>query len=264
MNGDMKPLSGQEGFWMADISVAEVPEGEPAPASIDGDSQAVTIVMQAWNMHGDHGHELVNRSMIIPISDEMVFPGWTASLNGMRVGDSRKIWADSSTVPSQQMAQGAPIVFDLTLEGIDQFMTVPPTDELPGATVGEVVVQSSDSGLQWYDVVEGDGASPGPDDRVKVHYSGWLVDGTPFDSSKKTGVPFTVNMQGGVIPGWLEGLKTMKVGSTRKLIIPQQLAYGWNPRPGSPIPPGATLIFDVEMLEIEDPAAPATEGGGGK
>ena len=94
-----------------------------------------------------------------------------------------------------------------------------------------------------------------------MHYTGWLVDGTKFDSSVDRGTPFTVDMQGGVIQGWLEGLKTMKPGGTRKLVIPADLAYGWQPRPGSPIPPGATLIFDVEMLEVADENAPAGDDG---
>jgi len=262
INGTMKPLAGHPGFWVADIAVVEVPEGEAPPAAITEESIAVSINMTAWNMHGDHGHQLVSRIMVIPIDDQMVFPGWDATLQGMRIGDSRKLWAGPGTFPSEQMAQGAPVVFDLRLEGIDEFINVPEADKLPGEPVGEAAVQTSPTGLKWYDVVEGEGDSPGPTDRVKVHYTGWLVDGTEFDSSKKSGVPFTVNMQGGVIQGWLEGLQTMKAGGTRKLIIPENLAYGWNPRPGSPIPPGATLIFDVEMLEIENPDAPADSGGG--
>ena len=247
---------------VADITVAEGAEGETPPPAITDESQAVTITMNAWNMHGDHGHLLFSQEITVPLDDKTVFPGWTAALSGQRVGDKRKIWASSETIPSQQMAQGAPIVFDIELKGIDTYMKVPPAADLPGAPVGDAELQTSESGLQWYDVVVGEGASPAAEDRVKVHYSGWLVDGTLFDSSKNSGVPFTVDMRGGVIPGWLEGLKTMQVGGTRKLIIPQQLAYGWNPRPGSPIPPGATLIFDVEMLEIADENAPS--GGGGK
>ena len=263
INGTMKPLDGHPEYWVADISVTEVAEGETPPAAITDESQAVTITMSAWNMHGDHGHLLLSREMVVPYSDTMVFPGWQAALSGQRIGDTRKIWASSETVPSKQMAQGAPVVFDIELKGVDTYITVPPAADLPGEPVGDAELQTSESGLQWYDVVVGDGGSPAADGRVKVHYSGWLVDGKPFDSSKNSGVPFTVDMRGGVIPGWLEGLKTMQVGGTRKLIIPQQLAYGWNPRPGSPIPPGATLIFDVEMLEIVDDSAP-TGGGGGK
>ena len=96
----------------------------------------------------------------------------------------------------------------------------------------------------------GDGAAPaGPEAQVKVHYSGWLNDGTQFDSSVERGEPavFPLNR---VIPGWTEGVGSMKVGGKRKLIIPFDLGYGPNGN-GRTIPPRATLVFDVELLETE-------------
>jgi len=102
----------------------------------------------------------------------------------------------------------------------------------------------------YVDLQVGDGPSPGPADSVEVHYTGWLTDGTKFDSSVDRGQPFTFSLKGGVIQGWLEGVASMKVGGKRKLIIPSDLAYG--PQGRAPvIPGGATLIFDVELLGIK-------------
>ncbi len=108
----------------------------------------------------------------------------------------------------------------------------------------------TDSGLMYIDLKEGDGAVPDKSATVEVHYTGWLLDGTKFDSSVDRGQPFTFNLKGGVIQGWLEGVATMKVGGKRKLIIPSDLGYG---KRGSPpvIPPDATLVFDVEFLGIK-------------
>ena len=110
-------------------------------------------------------------------------------------------------------------------------------------------VKTTDSGLQYIVVKEGNGPKPKVSDRVKVHYHGTLIDGTVFDSSVDRGEPiaFAVN---GVIPGWTEALQLMSVGSKYKLFIPSDIAYGERGAPPV-IGPNSTLIFDVELLEIE-------------
>lgn len=116
------------------------------------------------------------------------------------------------------------------------------------------------SGLVIRTIQEGSGASPGPDDSVKVHYTGTLRDGKVFDSSVKRGEPAQFKL-GGVVPCWTEALQTMKVGGKARIICPAEIAYGDRGFPGS-IPPGATLAFEVELLEIVKPAAatpPAAE-----
>lgn len=111
-------------------------------------------------------------------------------------------------------------------------------------------VVSLSSGLQYTIITEGTGPRPAASDRVKVHYTGTLIDGTKFDSSVERGEPATFGVDG-VIKGWTEALQLMPVGSKWKLVIPADLAYGANPPQGSPIPAFATLIFEVELLEIE-------------
>ena len=106
------------------------------------------------------------------------------------------------------------------------------------------------SGLKYVDVKVGSGASPVKGKQVKVHYTGTLENGKKFDSSLDRNEPFTfVIGVGQVIPGWDEGVMSMKVGGKRKLIIPSKLGYG-AAGAGGVIPPNATLLFDVELLDV--------------
>lgn len=121
--------------------------------------------------------------------------------------------------------------------------------DIPGDAVTSAAV-TTDSGLVYYELKVGEGAQPdGSSARVKVHYTGWLVDGTKFDSSVDRGEPITFGLNQ-VIPGWTEGVGSMKIGGKRKLVIPYNLAYGANGRPPL-IPAKATLVFDVELIDIE-------------
>ncbi|OOF70943.1 FKBP-type peptidyl-prolyl cis-trans isomerase [Rodentibacter caecimuris] len=139
----------------------------------------------------------------------------------------------------QQAAEQAKIQFEKVKEEGNQYLT---------KNAQKDGVKITNSGLQYEVLTEGNGAVPNHQDKVRVHYTGTLIDGTVFDSSVKRGQPaeFPVN---GVIAGWVEALSMMPVGSKWRLVIPYSLAYGERGA-GASIPPFATLIFEVELLEI--------------
>ena len=118
-------------------------------------------------------------------------------------------------------------------------------------------VMTTASGLQYQEIKAGSGESPRMGDSVQVHYRGTVLNGTEFDSSYKRGAPATFEV-GHVIPGWNEALQLMKPGAKWRLFIPPQLAYDLRPPPGSGIPPGSMLLFDVELLSVK-PAAAASQ-----
>jgi FKBP-type peptidyl-prolyl cis-trans isomerase FklB len=111
-------------------------------------------------------------------------------------------------------------------------------------------VKVTPSGLQYEIIKEGTGAKPTATSRVKVHYHGTTPSGEVFDSSVQRGEPITFGLNQ-VIKGWTEGLQLMSIGSKYRLFIPQELAYGANPQPGSAIKPYMPLVFEVELLGIE-------------
>lgn len=116
------------------------------------------------------------------------------------------------------------------------------------ANAEEDGVEVTDSGLQYKVLEAGDGASPGPESSVEVHYEGTLIDGTVFDSSYERGEPVNFRV-GQVIEGWQEALQLMSVGDTWEIVIPSELAYGAQGQ--GPIGPHETLIFKVELLDVE-------------
>ena len=118
-------------------------------------------------------------------------------------------------------------------------------------TTGASKVVTTSSGLKYTELKVGSGATPKTGQTVSVHYTGTLENGTKFDSSRDRGVPFEFPIgTGQVIKGWDEGISTMKVGGRRQLIIPPELGYGAGGA-GGVIPPNATLIFDVELLDVK-------------
>ena len=129
-------------------------------------------------------------------------------------------------------------------EVVEETPTITSESRPPPASAEPTVTAS---GLQIIEIVVGSGATAEAGGRVTVHYTGWLADGTQFDSSLG-GDSITFPLEG-LIPGWQEGIPGMQVGGKRRLIIPSELAYGDVEQTG--IPPNSTLTFDIELLDVQ-------------
>jgi len=180
-----------------------------------------------------------------------VIPGWDEGIGLLTVGSIAKLVIPPDLAYGEQGAgngvipPNATLIFDVELLGVSPGPPSAPTE------VDEADYTTTDSGLQYFDLEEGSGETPEEGQSVVVHYTGWLEDGTMFDSSLVRGRPFDfVIGEGRVIPGWEEGVASMKVGSKRQLVIPAELAYGERGA-GGVIPSNATLIFEVELVEIQ-------------
>jgi peptidylprolyl isomerase len=179
----------------------------------------------------------------------MVIPGWDEGIAMMKVGGKAKLIIPPDLAYGDQGAGGvippnATLIFEVELVSAEPGSPAAPTQ------VNESDYVTTDSGLKYYDLQTGDGATAEAGQQVSVHYTGWLTDGTKFDSSIDRGTPFTFTLgAGNVIPGWDEGVAGMKVGGKRQLVIPPELAYGQSGA-GGVIPPNATLIFEVELLSV--------------
>lgn len=191
-----------------------------------------------------------NQPLTFALGQGMVIPGWDEGVSLLPVGSKAKLIVPPELAYGQFGAGGvippnATLYFDVELLDILPGSPESPTD------VAEADYTTTDSGLKYYDIAEGEGPTPEVGQIVSVNYTGWLADGTKFDSSLDFGVPFQFPVgQEYVIPGWDEGVASMKVGGKRQLVVPAELAFG-SEGIGDVIPPDSTLTFEVELLEIQ-------------
>ena len=214
----------------------------------EGDT--VTLKFAIWlqeEMKYVAGSEDQGGEFSFALGSGQAFPGWEEGMLSMAEGGTRQLIIPPDLALGEQGVPGvvppnATLVMEITLLSVRAAAVQTEVDEADYIT--------TDSGLKYYDIEVGDGATPEVGQTVVVHYTGWLEDGTQFDSSLDRGQPFEFPLgQSAVIAGWDEGVATMQVGGKRQLYIPADLAYG-DAATGI-IPPGATLIFDVELLEIK-------------
>jgi peptidylprolyl isomerase len=228
------------------LQYMEIEEGS-GPAPQQGD--IVSVHYRGTLEDGtefDNSHER-GEPIHFALGRGQVIPGWDEGVALMKRGGKAKLTIPPELAYGERGAGGvippnATLVFEVELVSIQPGSPAAPTK------VDEADYVTTQSGLKYYDLEVGDGPAAENDHQVAVHYTGWLVDGTKFDSSVDRGQPFTFVLGAGqVIPGWDEGVVAMKVGGKRQLVIPPELAYG-EQGAGGVIPPNATLIFEVELL----------------
>jgi peptidylprolyl isomerase len=210
----------------------------------------VTVHYTGWTKDGKMFDSSVSRKAPASFALDQVIKGWTEGLQLMVVGEQRRLWIPADLAygePARRPgAPAGPLTFDVELISIDVAPKPPPVPEdvkKPPATA-----KKTPSGLSYRVLTHGKGsAHPKPTDRVKVHYTGWTLDGKMFDSSVTRGEPaiFPLNQ---VIKGWTEGVQLMVVGDKYRFWIPADLAYG--DRPSRPGAPAGMLVFDIELLEV--------------
>lgn len=218
------------------------------PAAEAGDTVSVHYIGTLVDgTEFDNSHKR-GQPIQFPLGQGRVIQGWDQGIARMNVGGKATLVIPPELGYGERGAGGvippnATLKFEVELVSVEKAPKPTIVDSLDYTT--------TESGLKYVDLQVGDGPSPASMQKVAVHYTGWLEDGSVFDSSLDRGTPleFAVGAQQ-VIAGWDEGVSSMKVGGKRQLVIPADLAYGERGYPPV-IPPSATLIFEVELLALK-------------
>lgn len=207
-----------------------------------GPRDLVKVHYTGWTTDGKMFDSSVVRGEPVGLPLDRVIPGWSEGLQLMVEGERRRLW-----IPEELAYKGTPnrpqgmLVFDVELLSIQEKPSSPPVPEDVAAPPPDA--ERTSSGLATKVLEPGTGSEhPTPKSRVTVHYTGWTTDGQMFDSSILRGQPATFPLDQ-VIAGWTEGLQLMVVGETRRLWIPEELAYK-----GMPNRPQGMLVFDVKLI----------------
>ena len=241
--------------------VAAAPEGSPktksgisykvlAPGKGDkspDETSLVKVHFSGWDANGASVGS--SKGMGGPMAvnfKEPVVQGWVEILKTMKLGEKRRVWVPEALAGPRIVGRGA-LTFDLELVS---FKPKPAAPETPADVAAPPAdAKKTPSGLAYKVLREGIGTrKPTTSDRVKVHYAGWTTDGKMFDNSIERDELFELSLAGGVIQGWLEGVKLMVEGEKTRFWIPVELAY--NNAPGRP---AGMLVFDIELIEFVTP-----------
>lgn len=213
-----------------------------------------TMNISAWSMNGEQFFGGVDGpdELVLPTGDGAAFSGWSTAISDMKVGETRKVWI-SAKDRSRWPLSGPPqdVVMDIELVSIGDEPTMP--NPLPGAPIADAARNGSSSGLRWYDVTAGNGSPLALGDTATIRVTGWQADGTPWHATGA--MPVSITLNDSLMPALSEGLLGMTPGSARKLIVPPTLGAGFSPL--GDVPPGSTLIIDIEYIGPTEATASA-------
>jgi peptidylprolyl isomerase len=216
-----------------------LPESRPVPTPIDVRDILISTAVCVT-------------CLVVALVSQIVAP---STVVAAQPSSASAVEAVARSVAAVETVQSAPMELDPEESNPTLFAMATETIQADASALGGPMTvdkpQITDSGLQYTDLEVGTGAEANAGQTVVVHYRGTLEDGSQFDASYDRGQPFSFPLGAGrVIKGWDEGVQGMKVGGKRKLVIPPDLGYGARGA-GGVIPPNATLIFDVELLEVK-------------